>query len=55
MPWLERVYVSGTLWDAYEMGAPADMHTYTPAEFERKRETMPAVRASRRSGLELAP
>ena len=38
VPWLERVYVSGTLWDAYEMGAPADMHAYTPAEFERKVE-----------------
>ncbi len=22
VPWLERVYVTGTLWDAYEMGAP---------------------------------
>ena len=26
VPWLERVYVAGTLWDAYEMGAPADIH-----------------------------
>ena len=47
--------MSGTLWDAYEMGAPADMHTYTPAEFERKRESMPAVREAAESGLELLP
>src|SRR4029078_7350187 len=37
VPWLERVYVTGTLWDAYEMGAPADMHAYTHAEVERRR------------------
>ena len=46
MPWLERVYQAGSLWDALEMGAPADVHCYTPAEFERKRDTMPAVRAA---------
>ena len=38
MPWLERVYQAGSLWDALEMGAPADVHCYTPAEFERKRD-----------------
>ena len=38
MPWLERVYQAGALWDALEMGAPADVHCYTPAEFERKRD-----------------
>ena len=53
VPWLERVYVTGTLWDAYEMGAPADMHAYTPAEFERKREALPAVRDAAEWGLEL--
>jgi hypothetical protein len=31
------------------------MHAYTPAEFERKRETMPAVRAAAEWGLELLP
>src|SRR5204863_61541 len=31
VPWLERVYVTGSLWDAYEMGAQADVHCYTPA------------------------
>jgi hypothetical protein len=55
VPWLERVYVSGTLWDAYEMGAPADIHAYTPAEFERKREQLEAVRAAAEDGLELLP
>ena len=55
VPWLERVYVAGTLWDAYEMGAPADVHAYTPSEFERKRETLPAVRETVESGLELLP
>ena len=55
VPWLERVYVAGTLWDAYEMGAPADVHCYTPAEFERKREQLPAVRNAADDGLELLP
>jgi hypothetical protein len=55
VPWLERVYVAGTLWDAYEMGAPADIHCYTPAEFERKREQLPAVRDAAERGLELLP
>ena len=55
VPWLERVYVAGTLWDAYEMGAPADIHAYTPAEFERRREQLPAVREAADDGLELLP
>jgi len=55
VPWLERVYVTGTLWDAYEMGAPADMHAYTQAEFERRRENLPAVRDADEWGLELLP
>ena len=55
VPWLERVYVAGTLWDAYEMGAPADIHCYTPLEFERKVEQMPAVREAAEQGLELLP
>ena len=55
VPWLERVYVTGTLWDAYEMGAPADVHCYTPPEFERKRESMKPVREAAESGLELLP
>ena len=55
VPWLERVYQCGSLWDAYEMGAPADVHCYTPAEFERKRTTMRAVREAAERGLELVP
>jgi hypothetical protein len=55
VPWLERVYVAGTLWDAYEMGAPADIHAYTSAEFERKREQLEAVRLAAEEGLELLP
>jgi hypothetical protein len=55
VPWLERVYVTGSLWDAYEMGAPADMHCYTPAEFERKRDSLRIVRETADNGLELLP
>jgi uncharacterized protein len=53
MPWLERVYQAGSLWDALEMGAPAELHCYTPAEFERKRTTLRAVREADETGLDL--
>jgi hypothetical protein len=53
MPWLERVYQAASLWDALEMGAHADVHCYTPSEFERKRERMPAVRRVVQDGLDL--
>jgi hypothetical protein len=53
VPWLERVYHAGALWDALEMGATADVHCYTPVEFERKRNTLPIVRAAAEQGLEL--
>jgi hypothetical protein len=53
MPWLERVYHAGSLWDALEMGAPAEVHCYTPAEFERKRELLRAVRKAAEDGLDL--
>jgi len=55
VPWLERVHVCGTLWDAYEMGAPADIHCYTPAELERKIAQLASVRDAVERGLELAP
>jgi uncharacterized protein len=55
VPWLERVYVCGSLWDALEMGAPADVHCYTPAEFERRRENLRSVRETAAHGLELLP
>ena len=53
LPWLERVYVAGSLWDGLEMGAPADVHCYTRAEFERKRASMPKVREAAEEGVDL--
>jgi hypothetical protein len=55
VPWLERVYQTGSLWDAYEMGGPADVHCYTSTEFERKRESLRVVRDTAEHGLELLP
>jgi uncharacterized protein len=55
MPWLERVYQAGSLWDALEMGAHADVHCYTPQEFERKRDQLRLVRETADHGLELLP
>ena len=54
MPWLERVYQASALWDALEMGNAADVHCYTPSEFQRKQETMPAVRRVAQSGMLLS-
>jgi uncharacterized protein len=53
MPWLERVYHAGSLWDGLEMGAPADVHCYTPDEFERKRTTLPRVMQAVDTGIDL--
>jgi hypothetical protein len=53
VPWLERVYVAGSLWDAYEMDGPADVHCYTPSEFGRRLENQPMVREAVEQGLEL--
>jgi hypothetical protein len=55
VPWLERVYQAGSLWDALEMGAPADVHCYTPPEFERKVDSLRAVRETAEQGPELLP
>jgi len=55
VPWLERVYQAGALWDALEMGTRADVHCYTPAEFERKRDSLRVVREALEQGLELLP
>ena len=55
VPWLERVYQAGSLWDALEMGSPAEIHCYTPAEFGRKREQLKVVRQAADHGLELLP
>ena len=51
MPWLERVYQAGALWDAMEMGAGVDVHCYTPQEFTRKRSSMPAVKRVAEHGM----
>lgn len=54
VPWLERVRQAANLWDAGEMGAPAEVHCYTPVEFERKREALPVVRWVAERGLEVS-
>ena len=53
VPWLERVYRAERLWDAAEMGAPADVHCYTPVEFERKRTALRPVRDASENGIDL--
>jgi hypothetical protein len=53
IPWLERVYQAGSLWDALEMGGAADVHCYTPPEFERKRVSLRVVREAAEDGLNL--
>jgi uncharacterized protein len=53
MPWLERVYHAASLWDAFEMEGHADVHCYTPAEFERKRVSLPVVRDAVERGYDL--
>lgn len=53
VPWLERVYQATSLWDAGEMGARADVHCYTPVEFERKRASLASVRAVAEDGVDL--
>ena len=51
MPWLERVYQAGSLWDALEMGDPADVHCYTTPEFLRRRTSTPGIKAVVERGL----
>ncbi|MDP1847396.1 MAG: hypothetical protein Q8K79_06360 [Solirubrobacteraceae bacterium] len=53
MPWLERVYQAGNLWDAGEMGARADVHCYTPVELERKVASLRVVREAVGAGVDL--
>lgn len=53
IPWLERVHQAASLWDASEMGTQADVHCYTPVEFERKIAALPRVREAAESGLDL--
>jgi uncharacterized protein len=53
VPWLERVYQAGSLWDASEMEGAADVHCYTPGEFERKQQSLPVVRSVASYGVDL--
>jgi hypothetical protein len=53
VPWLERVYQCGSLWDSAELGFAADVHCYTPAEFERKRTQLRPVRETAEHGVDL--
>jgi hypothetical protein len=53
VPWLERVYVAGNLWDAAEMGARAEVHCYTPPELERKVAGLRVVREAVQDGVDL--
>jgi hypothetical protein len=53
MPWLERVYQAASLWDGLEMGERADLHCYTPDEYDRKLVTLSAVRDAAENGLDL--
>jgi uncharacterized protein len=52
VPWLERVYQAGSLWDAMEMGDRAEVHCYTPSEYERRLTALPKVREAA-DGLDL--
>jgi uncharacterized protein len=51
VPWLERVRQAEALWDADAMGGAAEVHCYTPAELQRKLESLPRVRAVVESGM----
>ena len=53
VPWLERVRQAEALWDAAEMGDAAEVHCYTPVEFERKLTQLPAVRGAEQRGVKL--
>jgi hypothetical protein len=53
VPWLERVHQCASLWDVAEMGDHADVHCYTAAEFERKRQTLRRVAQVAEHGLDV--
>ena len=54
IPWLERVHQAESLWDGAEMGDRAEVHCYTPVEFERKLHQLPAVRDAAERGVKLS-
>lgn len=51
VPWLERVFHAEALWDASEMGAPATLECFTPAEWERREQNVAAVAEFARDAL----
>ena len=53
VPWLERVRQAESLWDAAQMGDRAEVHCYTPVEFQRKLDALPAVRRAAEAGVNL--
>lgn len=53
IPWLERVYQAESLWDGAEMGVAAEVHCYTPPEFERKLASLRTVRVVADHGIDL--
>ena len=53
VPWLERVHQAESLWDAAELGERADVHCYTPVEFERKLTQVPVLRDAAEQGIEM--
>jgi len=53
VPWLQRVHQAGSLWDAGEMGARADVHCYTPPELERRLQRLRIVREAVTGGIDL--
>jgi hypothetical protein len=55
VPWLERVYQAGSLWDASEMMFPADVHCYTAIELERKKRSLRIVRETMERGVQVLP
>ena len=53
VPWLERVHQAASLWDAHTMGARAEVHCYTPTEYQRRVRSLPVLRRTARGGLDL--
>jgi hypothetical protein len=53
VPWLERVYVAESLWDALEMGSSVEAHCYTPVELGRRVQSLPRVAHAVEHGIEL--